>query len=75
MEKHTKQIVSAVLSAVVMLAVPVIWLLGVVFGDMPTAPTLMGLAFSLAWIMAGISTLKERIKEIRSGEEDDLGQY
>ena len=72
MKKHTGAILSAVLSAVFMLLVPVVWLLGVVFGGMPMVPTLIGLAVSLAWIMAGVCVLRERIREIRSGEEDDL---
>ena len=75
MKKHTGAILSAVLSAVFMLLVPVVWLLGVVFGGMPMVPTLIGLAVSLAWIMAVVCVLRERIREIRSGEEDDLGQY
>ena len=44
MKKHTGAILSAVLSAVFMLLVPVVWLLGVVFGGMPMVPTLIGLA-------------------------------
>lgn len=32
-------------------------------------------AIPLAILCAGIIVLMERIKEIRSGEEDDLGQY
>ena len=75
MKKHTGAILSAVLSAVFMLLVPVVWLLGVVFGGMPRVPTLIGLAVSLGWMMAGVCVLRERIREIRSGEEDDLGQY
>ena len=75
MKKHTGAILSAVLSAVFMLLVPVVWLPGVVFGGMPMVLTLIGPAVSLAWIMAGVCVLRERIREIRSGEEDDLGQY
>ena len=75
MSKHTKQIIGAILSAAVVLFVPTCWLFALLFADLPTAVSLIGFAFSALWLFAGLSMLKERIKEIRSGEQDDLSQY
>lgn len=43
--------------------------------EMPFLAKLIGTLVSLALIGTTIFVLVERIKEIRSGEEDDLGKY
>lgn len=43
--------------------------------DFPAAVKIIGLPVSLGLLATAVYVLVERIKEIRSGEEDDLSQY
>ncbi|MDR0778606.1 MAG: hypothetical protein LBE48_04115 [Methanomassiliicoccaceae archaeon] len=37
--------------------------------------TVLAVAFMLLWAVFSVYVMVERIREIRSGEEDDLGNY
>jgi hypothetical protein len=44
-------------------------------GDLSILALVIGLAVAVVFIGLSVYVLMERIKEIRSGEEDDLGKY
>ncbi|MCI1965363.1 MAG: hypothetical protein LKJ17_04425 [Oscillospiraceae bacterium] len=73
---HWKKMIAPIVITILAIAVLLLWLLG--FALIPDLPVGFKIAAGLipaALIGVAIFVLMERIKEIRSGEEDDLSQY
>ena len=71
-----KRIVAPVVVTVVLVAYFLFWLLGCyVMPDMPIIVKLIGGFIPISLIGVSIFILGERMKEIKSGEEDDLDKY
>ena len=71
-----KRIVAPVVVTVVLVAYFLFWLLGCyVMPDMPIIVKLIGGFITISLIGVSIFILGERMKEIKSGEEDDLDKY
>ena len=74
--KHLKKMIAPILITVISLAYLIVF--GVIFITVPGLPFLLSVTGGILWLfLAGesIFVFVERIKEIRSGEEDDLSQY
>ena len=74
--KHLKKMIAPILITVISLAYLIVF--GVIFIAVPGLPLLLSVTGGILWLfLAGVSifVFVERIKEIRSGEEDDLSQY
>ena len=74
--KHLKKMIAPILITVISLAYLIVF--GVIFITVPGLPLLLSVTGGILWLfLAGVSifVFVERIKEIRSGEEDDLSQY
>ncbi|MDD5016704.1 MAG: hypothetical protein PHO15_01230 [Eubacteriales bacterium] len=75
MKKHTKKLIAPV----VITAILVLYLCALVvtwaYIPVSLAVKIIGAVIALALIGVSLYVLIQRIKEIRSGEEDDLSQY
>lgn len=76
MKKHTKKIIAPVVITVILL----LYFIGyasicLIFKNMPVIIKILGVMIPLLLAGVCIFVLVERIKEIRSGEEDDLSKY
>ena len=76
MKKHWKKLIAPIIiiSCVILYYI----FIGIVFLTVDGISLLIkipGLVIPIAFIGVSIFVLKERIKEIRSGEEDDLSKY
>lgn len=74
--KHLKKMIAPI----IITAISLVYLIafGVVFLTVPGLPLWLSVTGGILWLfLAGVSifVFVERIKEIRSGEEDDLSQY
>ncbi len=75
MDKHQKKMVAPIVITVLLSAYMLTYFLFLLFMPMPVwAKVLVGL-IPLVLLCASVYVLFQRIKEIRSGEEDDLSQY
>ncbi|MCL1853187.1 MAG: hypothetical protein FWF88_09180 [Peptococcaceae bacterium] len=78
---RAKKLVAPILWTLITIILCFGWMLGVVYSAFSDGIAVSWLAVAVVGIplliCAGISlyVMIERIKEIRSGEEDDLGQY
>ena len=75
MKEHNKKIIAPV---VVVVCITLYYSIGVMILtklNIPIMLKIVVLVFSLIIAMVFISVLIERIKEIKQGEEDDLGKY
>ena len=71
-----KRMIAPIIVTVVVVAYFLFWLLGCyVMPDMPAIIKLIGGLFPITLIGVSIFILGERMKEIKSGEEDDLDKY
>lgn len=71
-----KRIIAPVIVTVILVAYFLFWLLGCyVMLDMPVAIKLIGGIIPISFIGVSVFILGERIKEIKSGEEDNLNKY
>lgn len=71
-----KRIIAPVFITVILVAYFLFWLLGCyVMPDMPIVIKLIGGIIPISLIGVSVFILGERIKEIKSGEEDDLNKY
>jgi hypothetical protein len=73
---HTKKMIAPIVITIVV----VLYFIGFVFlfafeDGMPLLIKVLGVAIPLLLVGACIYVLVERIKEIRSGEEDDISKY
>ena len=75
MSEHGKKMIAPIIITVVM----VLYILAVVWGvfwlDPPWYIGMIGIVIGIAVISLLVGVLVSRIKEIRSGEEDDLSKY
>ena len=76
MKKHGKKMIAPIIiiSCVVLYYIFIVIVFLFVDG-ISVLIKIPGLVIPIALIGIGIFVLRERIKEIRSGEEDDLGKY
>ncbi|NLI54825.1 MAG: hypothetical protein GX417_11005 [Clostridiales bacterium] len=75
MNAHQKKMIAPVVITVLLSAYMFTYCFVLLSVPMPVwAKVLVGL-IPLALLGASVAVLIQRIKEIRSGEEDDLGQY
>ena len=71
-----KRIIAPVIVTVLLIAYFLFWLLGCyVMPDMPVIIKLVSGIIPISFIGVSLFILGERIKEIKSGEEDDLNKY
>ena len=71
-----KRMIAPVIVTVILVIYFLFWLLGCyVMPDMPVMVKLIGGVIPISLIGVSVFILGERIKEIRSGEEDDLNKY
>ena len=74
-DKHTRKMIALIAITVIFLLYLIIYLIAVMFAS-EFHPAFMLFAIPLIALATGmIYTLKSRINEIRSGEEDDLSDY
>ena len=75
MNKHFKKVIAPVIITVLL----IIWFIGylTIWASAPISSLFRIIGIVVFVILIGVSlyVLLERIKEIRSGEEDDLGKY
>ena len=75
MDSHKKKMIAPIIIAVICILYYLIFFLVCLFIPMPLILKLLFGLIPAALIGVCIFVLVERIKEIRSGEEDDLGKY
>lgn len=74
--KHARKMIAPVIVTGIVIALLAAWLAGFISiqGIPPAAKTAVGAVMAVLSGMA-VFVLVQRIKEIRSGDEDDLGKY
>ncbi|OCN03190.1 hypothetical protein A7X67_13775 [Clostridium sp. W14A] len=73
---HWKKMIAPIVITVAAVAVFLLWLLGFAMAPgLPLPYKIIAGLIPAALIGVAVFVLAERIKEIRSGEEDDLGKY
>lgn len=72
--KRANKLIAPIIITVLLVLLSISWFLCYLALDMPAA-TLIAALFCVGFAGVSIYVLCERIKEIRSGEEDDLGKY
>jgi len=75
MQAHTKKVIAPVVITVLLVLYLVFYLTIGLSLPIPTPYTIIGALVPLGLIGVSVFVLVERIKEIRSGEEDDISQY
>lgn len=75
MEKHWKKIIGPVVITVILVLYFLLYTVSAFMDVLPYGVRIAGLVIPLVLAGVLIAMLAERIKEIRSGEEDDLGKY
>ena len=80
MKKHTKKMIAPIITVFLVVAFIIIQFISIFtepfLNDIiPPSLRIPGLLVLLTVIGICIFVLRERIKEIKSGEEDDLGKY
>lgn len=71
-----KRMIAPMIVTIVLIAYFLLWLLGCyVMPDMPVIIKLIGGIIPISLIGVSLFILRERMKEIKSGEEDDLDKY
>lgn len=73
--KHIRKMVAPLIIGIVCVLVLLIYLWMLQIPGMPSAVKAVGLVIILGLIGTMIYVTVERIREIRSGEEDDLSKY
>lgn len=74
--QHWKKMIAPVVVTVLAVAVFLLWLLAFALSpDLPLFIKIIAGLIPAALIGVAVFVLIERIREIRSGEEDDLGKY
>lgn len=72
---HTKKLIAPIVITVILVLYYIAFVVVCLTFQMPLAAKLIGGVVPLALAGVCIYVLIERIKEIRSGEEDDIGKY
>ena len=75
MSKNAKKLVAPVVITVLLILYLIGYIVACFLISIPTPLKVIGIVVPLALIGVSIFVLRERIKEVRSGEEDDLSQY
>ena len=76
MNEHKKKMIAPIVITVIFMLYLIVYLAILMIGAAEAGPWLLLLGIPLVALGAGmIYTLTSRIKEIRSGEEDDLSNY
>jgi uncharacterized protein (DUF983 family) len=75
MNKHYKKMIAPIVVTVILSAYMLLYVFVLMVLPMPLWVKLLIGLLPLALLAVCIGTLIQRIKEIRSGEEDDLSQY
>lgn len=75
MKKSSKKLIAPIIIAVLLVSYFIIFLTFPLFMGIPLIAKVVGIIVPLSLIGVSIFVLVERIKEIRSGEEDDLSKY
>lgn len=75
MRKHTKKMVAPIVITIILVLYLLLYAAIVFFIPLPLSIRIAGLFIPLLLGGVLIAMLIERIKEIRSGEEDDLSKY
>jgi archaellum biogenesis protein FlaJ (TadC family) len=75
MSKHSKKLIAPIVITALLAVYLFVFLIMLAFVPAPLMIKIIGVVVPLALIGASVYVLIERIKEIRSGEEDDLGKY
>jgi heme A synthase len=75
MEKHLKKVVAPVIITIGLIGYHIIYGIVIVKLNIPNIIKIIVLIFSIVITIVVIAVLIERIKEIKGGEEDDLGKY
>ena len=75
MKLHTKKLIAPVIVTMIVLAFLGAYSVFCVLMDIPVAIKAAGIIILLALAGVSIYVLNERIKEIRSGEEDGISKY
>ena len=70
-----KKMLAPILITVLLVAWFAVWLIGCALLPIPWVWKGIGILVSAAWIGVSVYVLVQRIKEIRSGEENDLSKY
>ena len=70
-----KKMLAPILITVLLVAWFAVWLIGCALLPIPWFWKGIGILVSAAWIGVSVYVLVQRIKEIRSGEENDLSKY
>lgn len=73
--KKWSKIIAPIIITILLCAYLVSYIIGSMTWDLPLFAMLLGIGIPLLFIGVCIFVLIERIKEIRSGEEDDLSEY
>jgi hypothetical protein len=73
--KHGKKIIAPVIVCICLASYYIVGGIILIEIIIPIIMKVMALIFSIALTIVLVAGLIERIKEIRSGEEDDLGKY
>lgn len=74
--RHWKKMIAPIVITVLAVSLFLLWLLAFALSpDLPVFIKIIAGLIPAALIGVAVFVLIERIKEIRSGEEDDLGQY
>jgi len=75
MKKHTKKLVAPVVITALLAAYLIVYAFFCTMMTVALWIKIVGAAIPLALIGVCVFVLVERIKEVRSGEEDDLSNY
>ena len=75
MQAHTKKVIAPVVITVLLLLYLVFYLSIGISLPIPMQYKVISILVPLALMGVSVYVLYERIKEIRSGEEDDISQY
>lgn len=75
MKNSNKKLIAPMVITVLLVAYLVVFFVTWIYVPVPTIGKIIGSLIPLALIGVSIYVLIERIKEIRSGEEDDLSKY
>lgn len=71
----TKKIIAPIIITCILILYFIFWILGIINIPDSLGVKIIGIIIPLFFIGVSIFVLIERIKEIRSGEEDDLSKY
>ena len=75
MKLHTKKLIAPVVVTVIMLAFLAAYIALCAMFIMPVAVKIVGIGILIALAGVSIYVFVERVKEVKGGEEDDIGKY